>query len=140
MGNVSGIADASKRFASFLRVARKFNYSCAHIFHIIYPEKAIWRSIILQTSIFNIFPVSVHLSRVQKILKSACIRKTRKYIPAAPLWISRLFIELTNRNERVCLRLDCSGVNRDGAGRFRTETDNPDFQTCYFNVLHGEQS
>lgn len=52
MGNVSGIADASKRFASFLRVARKFNYSCAHIFHIIYPEKAIWRSIVLQASVF----------------------------------------------------------------------------------------
>ena len=52
MGNVSGIADTSKRFASFLTVARIFNYSCAHIFHIIYPEKAIWRSIVLQASVF----------------------------------------------------------------------------------------
>ena len=132
MGQVSGIAYASlmqtyARLARFLTVARKFNYSCAHIFHIIYPEKAIWRSIVLQRRVFNICPVSVHLSRVRKILKSACIRKTRKYIPAASLWISSLFIELTNRNERVRLRLDCSGVNRDAPERFGTETDNPDF-------------
>ena len=77
--------------------------------------------ILSQTNILNIFPASVALANVQKFLEGVCNRKTRKYIPQSPLWISRLFIELANRNDRVCLTLDCSGVN---------------FQTCYFNPLN----
>ena len=53
--------------------------------------------------------------------------------------MSRLFIELANRNDKVCLTLDCSNTNKDGPGRFRTETDNPDFQSCYFNSANDEQ-
>ena len=43
------------------------------------------------------------------------------------------FIELANRNDKVCLTLDCSRTNKDGPGRFRTDADNPDNQVCYFN-------
>ena len=53
--------------------------------------------------------------------------------------MSRLFIELANRNDKVCLTLDCSNTNKDGPGRFRTEADNPDFQSCYFNSANDEQ-
>ena len=63
-------------------------------------------------------------------LERACIRKSSKYIPQSALWISRLFIELANRNDKVCLTLD---------GRFRTEADNPDFQACYFNSANDKQ-
>ena len=35
MDDVSGSADESKKFASFLTVPRKFNYSCVYIFHAI---------------------------------------------------------------------------------------------------------
>ena len=76
---------------------------------------------------------------VQKILEGVCIRETRKYIPLSVFWISRLSIELTNRNDQVCLTLDCSSINMDGPGRFRTEADKPDFQTCYYNVADDEQ-
>ena len=76
---------------------------------------------------------------VRKILEGVCIRKTSKYIPHASLWISRLFIELANRNDKVCLTLDCSNKNKDGPGRFRTEADNPDSQFCYFNSHNDEQ-
>ena len=72
--DVSGLADESKKFVSFLTVARKYNYNCIYIFHTIYPEKSNWRSIISKTNIFNIFPASVSLSMVKKILESACIR------------------------------------------------------------------
>ena len=140
MDHVSGLADTSKKFEKFLTVAHNFNYTYDYVFHIIYPEKVIRKSIISQTNIFNIFPASVPLSSVQKILESVCIRKTRKHIPQASLWISRLFTELANRNERAYLTLDCSGINRDGSARFRTKADNPDFQTCYFNVLNDKQS
>ena len=67
MDYVSGLADESKKFASFLKMARKFNYTCVYIFHTIYLEKSIWRTILSQTNIFNIFPASVSLASVQKI-------------------------------------------------------------------------
>ena len=67
MDDVSGLADESKKFASFLTVARKFNYTCVYIFHIIYPENTIWRTILPQTSIFNIFLASVSLSHARRI-------------------------------------------------------------------------
>ena len=137
--DVSGLADDSKKFFSFLTVARKYKYNCVYIFHTIYPEKANWRTILSQTNIFNIFPASVSLNKVRKILEGAHIRKTSKYIPHASLWISRLFIELANRNDKVCLTLDCSNTNKDGPGRFRSEAENPDNQVCYFNSANDEQ-
>ena len=137
--DVSGLADDSKKFASFLTVARKYNYNCIYAFHTIYTEKTNWKTIISQTNIFNIFPASVPISSVKKILDLSCIRKTSKYIPQASLWISRLFIELANKNDKVCLTLDCSNVNKDGPGRFRTKADNPETQFCYFNTANDEQ-
>ena len=110
--DVSSLADESKKFASFLTVARKYSYNCVYIFHLIHPEKTVWRTILSQTNIYNIFPATVPFNNVKKILEGACIRKTSKYIPQSALWITRLFIELVNRNEKVCLTLDCSNTNR----------------------------
>ena len=140
MDDVSGLTDELKRFASFLIVTRKLNYICVYIFHIIYSEKTIWMTILSHTKIFNIFPASISATHVRKILETVCIRKTRKYITLSALWISRLFIELANRHDSICLTLDCSGVNKEGLDRFRTEADKPDYQTCYFNVANDEQS
>ena len=137
--DVSGLADNSNKFASFLTVARKYKYNCVYIFHTIYPEKAVWRSILSQSNIFNIFSASVSLNSVRRILDGVCVRKTTRYIPRTSLWINRLFIELANKNEKVCLTLDCSNSNRDGPSRFRSEADNPDKQVCYFNTVADEQ-
>ena len=93
-------------------LARKFNYTFVYIFHTIYPEKSISRTILSQTNIFNIFPAIVSLGSVRKILGGVCIRKTTKYIPQSALGISRLFIEIANRDNRICLTLDCSGINK----------------------------
>ena len=41
--------------------------------------------------------------------------------------------------DRLCLTIDCSGMNKDGPGRFRTEADKPEFQTCYFNSANDNQ-
>ena len=139
LDDVSGLADNPNKFASFLTVSRKYKYNCVYIFHTIYPEKAIWKTILSQTNIFNIFPSSVSLNAVKRILDGVCVRKTTKYIPRTSLWINRLFIELANKNEKVCLTLDCSNTNRDGPSRFRSEADNPDKQVCYFNTLTDEQ-
>ena len=137
--DVSGLADNSNKFANFLTVARKYKYNCLYIFHTIYPEKATWKTILSQTNIFNIFPASVSLNSVKRILDGSCVRKTTKYIPRSLLWINRLFIELANKSQKVCLTLDCSNTNRDGPSRFRSDADNPDKQVCYFNTPTDEQ-
>ena len=137
--DVSGLADNSNKFANFLTVARKYKYNCVYIFHTIYPEKATWKTILSQTNIFNIFPASVSLNSVKRILDGSCVRKTTRYIPRSLLWINRLFIELANKSQKVCLTLDCSNTNRDSPSRFRSEADNPDKQVCYFNTPTDEQ-
>ena len=137
--DVSGLADNSNKFASFLTVARKYKYNCVYIFHTIYPEKTTWKTILSQTNIFNIFPASVSLNAIRRILDGACVRKTTKYIPRTSLWINRLFIELANKSQKICFTLDCSNTNKDGPSRFRTEADNPDKQVCYFNTPTDEQ-
>ena len=137
--DVSGLADKSNKFASFLTVARKYKYNCVYIFHTIYPENTIWKTILSQTNIFNIFPASVSLSSVRRILDNSCVRKSSKYIPRTHFWLNRLFIELANKSQKVCLTLDCSNTNKDGPSRFRSDADNPDEQVCYFNSPTDEQ-
>ena len=56
MDHVSGLAEQSNTLANFLTSTRKFGYHCIYILHIILPEKEIWKKIISQTNIFNIFP------------------------------------------------------------------------------------
>ena len=137
--DVSGLADKSNKFASFLTVARKYKYNCVYIFHTIYPENTTWKTILSQTNIFNIFPASVSLISVRRILDNSCVRKSSKYIPRTHFWINRLFIELANKSQKVCLTIDCSNTNRDGPSRFRSNADNPDKQVCYFNSPTDEQ-
>ena len=119
MDDVSGLADLSTKFANFLTVARKFGYHCLYIFHAIHPEKAIWRTILSQTNLLNIFPASVPLSTVKKVLESNCIRNSNKYIPVNSLWVTKLCIRLAiEDSEKTCLTIDCSGFNPNGPGRF----------------------
>ena len=108
-------------------------------FHTIFPEKVNGRLILSQTNIFNIFPASVPINSTRKISEGACSRKTKKYIPQNAFWLNRLFFELANINDKICLTTDSSGVNKDGPGRFRTKDDNPEFQVCYFNSKNNEQ-
>ena len=139
MDDVSSLPNEFKNLSSFLTVARKYRYSCVYIFHTIFPGKAIWRSVLSQTNIYNIFLATVPLPSIQKILETACSRKTVKYILQNAFWLNRLFIELANRVDRFSLTIDCSGINEDGPGRFRTEANNPEFQTCYFNSANDKQ-
>ena len=50
-----------------------------------------------------------------------------------------LFFDVANTNDKICLTLDSSGINKDRPGRFRTKADNPEFQVCYFNSKNDEQ-
>ena len=70
-----------------------------------------------------------------KIILSNCIRETVGYSSQNSLWLYRLFVNLANRNESMCVMLHCRGINLNGPDRFRTEANDPDEQTCYFNKL-----
>ena len=77
-----GIADNYKKFAEFLTVYRKYRYHCIYVFHKIIPENQIWKKILSQTNVFNIFPSSVQYNTVAKILQSNCRQTTKKYFHA----------------------------------------------------------
>ena len=89
MDDVSGLADLSIKFANFLTIAGKYRYHCVYIFHTVHPEKSIWKTVMSQTNMFNIFPASVPIGTIKKALEANCIRKTTKYIPVNSLWITK---------------------------------------------------
>ena len=132
LDDVSGVADLSKKFANFLTVSRKYGYNVVYVFHVIIPSNQIWQKILSQTNIFNIFPASVPFNSVSKILHANCISRGKSYIPVRSLWLTRLFTELANSHEKHCLTLDCSYLNKNGPGRYRTRAENPEKQVCYF--------
>ena len=133
MDSVSGIADNCKKFAEFLTVCRKYRYHWIYVFHIIMPENQIWQKILLQTNIFNTSPSSVPYNTVAKVLHSNCRQITKKYNPACSMWLNMVCSDLANTDERHCLTIDCSGVNKNSPGRYRTQADDLEKQICYFN-------
>ena len=104
------------------------------------PENQICKKILSQTNIFNIFPSSVPNNTVAKILQSNCRQTTKKYVSARSMWLNRVFGDLANTDERHCLTIDCSGVNKNNPGRYRTQADDPKRQVCYFNKSCDDES
>ena len=47
--------------------------------------------------------------------------------------LNRVFSDPANTDERRRLTVDCSDVNQNGPGRYRTQADDPEKQVCYFN-------
>ena len=139
MDAVSGIADSCKEFANFLTARRKYRYDCVYVFHIIIPEKEIWKKIISQTNISNIFPRSVPFNTISKIFKSNCVLTTTKYVPVCSMWLTRVFLDLASQDERNCLTIACTNVNPSGPGWYRTKAENPEKQVCYFKETHSDQ-
>ena len=57
----------------------------------------------------------------------------KKYVPVRSLWLSRVFTDLANSHEKLCLTIDSGYKNKNGPGRYRSSADNPEKQVCYFN-------
>ena len=68
MDDVSGLADKSTNFSNFLKVSRKYGFSCVYVFHTIYPNRQNWEILMSQTHIFKFSPGSIHNSKILKIL------------------------------------------------------------------------
>ena len=76
----SVLADKSEEFSNFLTVSRKYGFSCLYVFHTIYPGRQSWEIIMSQTHIFNLFPGSIHSSKILKTLSLFASRqKTHIY-------------------------------------------------------------
>lgn len=91
MDHVLGLVDKPSKFSSFLTVCRKFGYNCIYFFYKIYPEKTIWQMIISRTNVFNIFPGSILLSSILKIITNNCNRETISHTLPREHWLNRLY-------------------------------------------------
>ena len=139
MGDLSSLAHQSNTFANFMTVTRKFDYHCVYIFHFILLGKEIWKKNNAANKRFQCFSIFVTYQSVARLPQSNVVKTTTKYLSARSLWINKLFIELANNNEKACLTNDCSGVNKNGLGRVRTEANYHDKQVCYFNGQNNDQ-
>ena len=55
------------------------------------------------------------------------------------MWLSRVFVDLANTDERHCLTSDCSGTNKNSPRRYRTQASDPEKQVCYFNQPRNDE-
>ena len=125
--DVSCIADNCKKFAEFLTVCRKYRYDCIYVFNIIMLKNQICKNILSQTNIFNIFPSSVPYNTVAKLFQITADKQQNNMFLLVQ-WLNRVFTGLANTDERYCLRIDCSGINKNGPGRYKTQPDGPEKQ------------
>ena len=133
MGDVSGLADRCEDFSNFLTVSCKYGYSCVYVFHTIYPGRQSWEMIMSQTHVFNFFPGSIHSGKILKTLSLFTSRERNTYVPTNQIWVNRLYFQISNSKEKLCLTIDTRDPNDFGPGKFRTRADNGQEQHCYFN-------
>ena len=72
-----------------------------------YPSKLNWHKIVLQTKTFNLFPGSIKISSISKILSTSCNRDSFDHILNRDLWLNRPYFEISNSNKRDCQKIDC---------------------------------
>ena len=133
MDDVSGLADKCENFSNFLTVSRKYGFTCVYVFHTIYPGRQSWEMIMSQTHIFNFFSGSIQSGRILKTLALFASREKNSYIPTKQVWLNKLYFQISNSKEKVCLTIDTRDVNEFGPGKCRTCADNNLDQYCYFN-------
>ena len=133
MDDVPGLADRCEDFSNFFTVSRKYGFTCVYVFHTIYPGRQSWEMIMSQTHIFNFFRGSIHNGRILKTLALFASRERNSYIPTNQVWLNKLYFQISNSKEKLCLTIDTRDVNELGPGKFRTSADNNLRQHCCFN-------
>ena len=124
MDDVSGLADKCEDFPNFLTVSIKYGFTCVYVFDTIYPGRQSWKMIMSQTHIFNFFPGSIHSGRILKTLSLFASREKNSYLPTNQVWLNKLYFQISNSKEKMCLTIDTRDVNEFGPGKFRTGADN----------------
>ena len=77
----------------------------------------------------NIFPSTIQLGNILKILTNNCDRETINYIPARDLWINRLYLSLSNESKYSCSTIYC---RKSDPAKYRTNADGNFEQFCYY--------
>ena len=98
-----------------------------------YPSKLNWHKIVLQTKTFNLFPGSIKISSISKILSTSCNRDSFDHILNRDLWLNRPYFEISNSNKRDCQKIDCCNFNLIGSSKYRTSAESDKQQICYYN-------
>ena len=80
--------------------------------------------ILSQKKIFYTFPGSVEESAVLKIISANCSRQNISYIPNKELWLNRIFFNLSNKEDKTCLKIDCHQNILNDPAKFRSNADN----------------
>ena len=59
--------------------------------------------------------------------------KKNTYLPNRQVWLNKLYYEISNSKEKIWLTIDTTDINEFGPGKFRTNAENGEHQTCCFN-------
>ena len=123
--DVSGLADRSKSFVTFMKTCRKLIY----VFH----EKAVssprWKDTLSQTHIICIFPSEINLVLNHLIKFADCLRD--RYVSRQQIWLTNL-VRNSAKTSYTSFCLDKKSFV-SGTARYRSHVENPDEQFCYLN-------
>ena len=135
--DMSTIADKSKHFAHFLTVSRKYGYICIYILHNIAQNKnEIWQLILSNTNIVVLFKSTVISPPIVTILYQNVIKSTNSYVPRNDLWLFNVYKKLTV-NEH--LMIDNRDINEHSIGRFRSFSESPTCQLCFYGMNNNDR-
>ena len=132
LDDVSGLADKSPSFVTFMTVCRKFGYSLLYVFHETVQSSPRWKDILSQTQIFCVFPSALDL--VINYLMKLVTRSGsgRGYVSRQQMWITNLVKALAKKSGYSCFCVD-RRPHVFGAARYRSQVENPTVQYCYLN-------
>ena len=135
--DMSTIADKSKHFAHFLTVSRKYGYICIYILHnIAQNNNEIWQLILSNTNIVVLFKSTVISPPIVTILYQNVIKSTNSYVPRNDLWLFNVYKKLTV-NEH--LMIDNRDINDHSIGRFRSFSESPSCQLCFYGMNNNDR-
>ena len=66
-----------------------------------------------QTHIFNFFSGSIHSGRILKTLSLFESREKNSYLPTNQVWLNKLYFQISNSKEKMCLSIPEALMNLD---------------------------
>ena len=138
LDDVSGLADKSPSFVTFMTVCRKFGYSLLYVFHETVQSSPRWKDILSQTQIFCVFPSTLDLV-INYLMKFVTRSGSgRGYVSRQQMWITNLVRVLAKKSGYSCFCVD-KRPHVFGAARYRSQVENPMVQYCYLNSSTSEK-
>ena len=117
LDDVSGLADKSMAFVTFMNTCRKFGYSLLYVFHETAVGSPRWRGILSQAQIFCIFPSTIDL--VMNHLVRFADQAKNKHVSRQQLWLTNLVRSLGKKTGYTSFCLGKS-PHVSGAARYRS--------------------